>query len=111
MRRVKSERENTQREEERRIRKEYEYRMGFTFPCLTGVYRGQQHREAFTSFPVKYLPFSFFGLVRELLISSEKTSASLLFAENEKRFSCLCFSITHPHGPKSQPLSMDNLRS
>jgi len=35
--------------------------------------------------------------VRELLISSDKTSAFLLFAENEKRFSCLWFSITHPH--------------
>ena len=37
------------------------------------------------------------GRVRELLISSKKAGTIPVFAENEKRFLCLRFSITHPH--------------
>ena len=37
------------------------------------------------------------GRVRELLINSEKASASPIFEENVERFSCLRFSITHGH--------------
>ena len=38
-----------------------------------------------------------FGRVRELLINSEKASASPIFEENVERFSCIRFSITHGH--------------
>ena len=37
------------------------------------------------------------GRVRELLINSEKASASPIFEENVERFSCIRFSITHGH--------------
>ena len=39
------------------------------------------------------------GRVRELLINSEKASASPIFEENVERFSCIRFSITHGHDP------------
>ena len=40
---------------------------------------------------------SIFGLVRELLINSEKASTSFLFEINNGGFLCLRFSITHAH--------------
>jgi hypothetical protein len=40
---------------------------------------------------------SLLGRVRELLISSKKAGTIPVFAENEKGFFCLRFSITHPH--------------
>jgi hypothetical protein len=46
------------------------------------------------------------GRVRELLINSEKASASPIFEENVERFSCIRFSITHGHDPKSLYLGM-----
>ena len=42
---------------------------------------------------------SIIGRVRELLINSEKASASPIFEENVERFSCIRFSITHGHDP------------
>jgi uncharacterized membrane protein len=44
--------------------------------------------------------FGKIGRVRELLINSEKASASPIFEENVERFSCIRFSITHGHDRK-----------
>ncbi|MDR3596562.1 hypothetical protein [Clostridium sp.] len=46
--------------------------------------------------------FSILGRVRELLINSEKASASPIFEENVERFSCIRFSITHGHDRKTK---------
>jgi hypothetical protein len=43
------------------------------------------------------------GRVRELLISSKNAGIIPVFAENEKKFLCLRFSITHPHDPEMFP--------
>ena len=45
----------------------------------------------------RYLHWEELGRVRELLINSEKASASPIFEENVERFSCIRFSITHGH--------------
>jgi hypothetical protein len=50
------------------------------------------------------------GRVRELLINSEKASASPIFEENVERFSCIRFSITHGHDPKMKTASFFAVR-